>query len=46
MKEHTSAGLSKIYFGHMKACALSTELLAFEATIGHILHAIGYTPSD
>ena len=33
MKERTSAGISGITFGHMKACAEDLELSNFEATI-------------
>ena len=42
MKERTSAGISGITFGHMKACAEDTELSNFEATVNHIPYSTGF----
>ena len=42
MKERTSAGISGITFGHMKACAEDLELSNFEATISHIPYTTGF----
>ena len=44
-KERTSAGISGIHFGHMKACAEDTTLAAFEATMCHIPYTTGYSPT-
>ena len=44
MKERTSAGLSGITFGHMKACSQDEELANFEATISHIPYSTGFVP--
>jgi hypothetical protein len=44
MKEKTSAGISGIHFGHMKACSTDVELSNFEATIGHIPYSTGFVP--
>ena len=44
MKERTSAGISGVTFGHMKACAEDLELSNFEATISHIPYATGFVP--
>ena len=44
-KERTSAGISGIHFGHMKACAEDDTLAAFEATMCHIPYTTGYSPS-
>ena len=44
MKERTSAGISGINFGHMKACADDNELSQFEATVSHIPYSTGIVP--
>ena len=44
MKERTSAGISQIHFGHMKACAEDDELSNFEATVNHIPYSTGFVP--
>lgn len=46
MKEKTSAGISGIHFGHMKACALDPDLAAFEASLSHLPYASGYSPEE
>ena len=46
MKEFTSSGISKIHFGHMKACADSQLLSDFEATVCHIPYVTGYSPVE
>lgn len=44
MKEKTSAGISGLHFGHLKACASSALLSDFEATLAHIPYSTGYSP--
>jgi hypothetical protein len=44
MKERTSAGISGITFGHMKACSEDRELSDFEATISHLPYSTGFVP--
>ena len=46
IKERTSAGLSGIYFGFLKAYAMSEELVDFEATVCYIPYATGYSPEE
>jgi hypothetical protein len=36
MSEFTSAGISDLYFGHMKACAMNEFLSNFESSLAHI----------
>jgi len=45
MKERTSAGISGIHFGQMKACAQSDYLSDFEASIANISYTTGASPS-
>ena len=45
MNEYTAAGLTHIHFGHMKASSKYPDLVAFEATLGHIPYVSGYLPS-
>ena len=44
MKEPTSAGISGVHFGHMKACAQSSFISDFEATMAHIPYTTGISP--
>lgn len=44
MKEPTSAGISGLHFGHMKACTYSNLLSNFEASISNIPFITGYSP--
>ncbi len=44
IKERTSAGISGIHFGHMKASARDKMLSNFEASIAQIPYATGYSP--
>lgn len=46
MKERTSAGITGIHFGHMKACATDPELADFEATVSHIPYSTGVVPEE
>jgi hypothetical protein len=46
MNEYTSAGISGIHFGHMKACALNTFTANFESSLSHIPYNTGYSPTD
>ena len=46
MKEQTSAGISGITFGHMKACAEDGELSNFEATVSHLPYSTGFVPES
>jgi len=43
MKEKTSAGISGIHFGYMKAYTGRVSLANFKATIRHIPYNIGYS---
>ena len=45
-KEKTSAGISGLHFGHMKACAEDSVIAAFEATLCHIPYSTGYSPLE
>ena len=44
IKEATLAGISGIYFEHIKECIHSIPLSNFKATIGHIPYTTGYSP--
>lgn len=44
MKEQTSAGISGLHFGHLKACAKNTFLCQVESCISHIPYRSGYSP--
>ena len=46
MREKTTAGISGVYFGYMKACTQLEYLSDFKATMAHISFATGYTPQD
>jgi len=46
MKERTSARLSGIYFGYLKAYAMLEELADFKATVCHIPYTTGYSPEE
>ena len=46
MRERTSTGLMGIYFGHIKAYALSPKLEDFEAIMSYISFCIGYSFLD
>ena len=46
MRERTSTGLMGIYFGHIKAYALSPKLEDFEAIMSYIFFCIGYSFLD
>lgn len=46
MKEKTSAGLSGIHFGHMKACAQNTFLSEFEASLAQVPYITGHSPTS
>ncbi len=44
MKEKTSAGISGMHFGHMKACATNELLTEFESSMSNIPFATGHIP--
>ena len=44
MKERTSAGISGIHFGQMKACAQADHLSEFEASIANVAYTSGASP--
>lgn len=44
MKEQTSAGISGLHFGHLKACATDNLLAEFEASLANVSYATGYVP--
>lgn len=44
IKESTSAGISGVHFGHLKACAKSAALTSIEASICHIPFRAGFSP--
>ena len=44
MKDKTSAGLSRLHFGYLKACAFFPLALDVEATMGNIQYILGYSP--
>ena len=44
MKERTSAGISGIHFGQMKACAQTDHLSNFEASISNVAYTTGVSP--
>ena len=44
MKERTSAGISGIHFGQMKACAQADHLSDFEASIANVSYTTGASP--
>jgi predicted lipid carrier protein YhbT len=46
MSEYTSAGISGLHFGHMKACSTSDFASNFESSLAHIPYFTGYTPRD
>ena len=46
MRETILAGISKIHFSHMKACAQSESLSNFKAIICYIPYSTGYSPTD
>ena len=45
MKEKTSAGISGLHFGHMKACAMDDTLTEIESQIANIAYTTGYAPT-
>ena len=46
MKERTSAGISGIHFGHLKACALDNVLSDFESSLSNVSYISGYSPNS
>lgn len=44
MKEQTSAGISGLHFGHLRACAKNSFLCQVESCISHIPYKSGYSP--
>ena len=47
MKEATSsASLSGLHFGHLKACALDDALTTFESSIANVPFSTGYSPQQ
>ena len=46
MNEHISSGLSGIHFGHMKSCAMDSDLSDFESSLSNIPYTTGYTPPE
>ena len=42
----TSAVISGLYFGYLKACSQLLFLAYFESPLSHIPYATGYTPED
>jgi hypothetical protein len=46
MKESTSAGISGLHFGHMKACAQDEFLSEFEASLSQVPYVTGQSPSS
>lgn len=46
MREHTSAGISGLHFGHLKACAMNDFISQFESSLSHLPFHTGYAPID
>ena len=46
MQEKIIVGVSKVYFGHIKATTQSDTILEFKATMTHILFYTGYSLQD
>jgi hypothetical protein len=46
MKEYTSAGISGLHFGLMKACAMNEFTSQFESSLSHLPYLTGYSPNE